>query len=151
MIDGVVVKSLKVVADERGHLMEILRSDDEVFEKFGQVYLTTVYPGVIKAWHMHRGRNDNIACVRGMIKLVLYDGRDGSPTAGELVEVFLGEDRPVLVHIPRGVRHGLKCISGHEAYLVNIPTELYDHEEPDDELLPFDTAEITYDWEVKMG
>jgi dTDP-4-dehydrorhamnose 3,5-epimerase len=46
MIDGVKVKDLKVIPDERGLLMEMLRSDDEVFQKFGQVYVTMVYPGV---------------------------------------------------------------------------------------------------------
>ena len=151
MIDGVVVRNLRVIPDERGHLMEMLSSDDEVFEKFGQAYVTTIYPGVVKAWHMHRVRDDNVVCVRGMIKLVLFDGRDGSPTGGGLMEVFLGEHRPALVHVPRGVRHGWKCISDVEAYVVNMPTEPYDHGDPDEERLPYDSGEIPYDWEVKMG
>ena len=48
MIEGVKVKKLKVIPDERGRLMEILRNDDECYEKFGQVYMTTNYPGVVK-------------------------------------------------------------------------------------------------------
>ena len=44
-------KKLTVNVDERGRLMEILRNDDENFECFGQVYMTTAYPGVTKAWH----------------------------------------------------------------------------------------------------
>ncbi|MCJ7832051.1 MAG: dTDP-4-dehydrorhamnose 3,5-epimerase, partial [Actinobacteria bacterium] len=35
-IDGVLTKSLRVIPDERGRLMEILRADDEIFGKFGQ-------------------------------------------------------------------------------------------------------------------
>lgn len=151
MIDGVETRKLRVVSDERGHLMEMLRSDDEVFEKFGQVYVTTTYPGVIKGWHLHHRQDDNVVCVRGMIKLVLYDGREGSATRGEVQELFLGEHNPVLAHIPRMVFHGWKCISDHEAYIVNIPTELYDHDDPDEHRLPLDTPEIPYDWEIKMG
>ncbi len=151
MIDGVVVKKLRVVPDERGHLMEMLRSDDEVFEKFGQVYLTTIYPGIIKGWHMHARQDDNVVCVRGMIKLVLYDAREDSATRGEVSELFPGENNPVLVHIPRGVYHGWKCISEHEAYVVNVPNELYDYDEPDELRLPYDTDEIPYDWTIKMG
>lgn len=151
MIDGVEIKNLRLVPDERGHLMEMLRSDDEIFEKFGQAYVTTTYPGVIKGWHMHRKQSDNVVCVRGMIKLALYDGREGSASLGEVTEVFLGEHRPVLVHIPMGVYHGWKCISEHEAYIVNMPTELYDYDDPDEHRLPFDTGEIPYDWEIKMG
>ena len=150
-IDGVAIKQLRVIPDERGRLMEMLRSDDEVFERFGQSYVTTTYPGVVKAWHMHKKQNDNVVCVRGMIKLALYDGREGSSTKGEVMEIFLGEHRPILVHIPREVYHGWKCVSEYEAYVVNTPTELYDYDEPDEYRLPFDAKEIPYDWELKMG
>jgi len=151
MIEGVVVKQLKVVPDERGHLMEMFRSDDEVFERFGQAYVTTTYPGVVKAWHMHNKQDDNVVCVRGMVKLGLYDGRKHSGTSGEVMELFLGEHRPVLVHIPRQVYHGWKCVSVEEAYVVNVPTELYDYDDPDEQRLPYDTGEIPYDWDIKMG
>ena len=150
-IDGVVIKQLRVIPDERGRLTEMLRSDDEVFERFGQSYVTTTYPGVVKAWHMHKKQNDNVVCVRGMIKLALYDGREGSSTKGEVMEIFLGEHRPILVHIPREVYHGWKCVSEYEAYVVNTPTELYNYDEPDEHRLPFDAKDIPYDWELKMG
>ena len=78
MIEGVKVKKLKVIPDERGRLMEMLRSDDDLFVKFGQVYMTTAYPGVVKGWHLHDVQWDNVVCVKGMIKLVLHDARDGS-------------------------------------------------------------------------
>lgn len=78
MIDGVKTKELKFIADERGRLIEILRSDETLFEKFGQVYVTTNNPGVIKAWHLHKVQTDNVACVKGMIKLACYDAREGS-------------------------------------------------------------------------
>jgi dTDP-4-dehydrorhamnose 3,5-epimerase len=151
MIEGVAVKNLRVVPDERGHVMEMLRSDDEVFEKFGQAYITTIYPGVVKGWHMHLEQDDNVVCVRGMIKLVLFDDRDGSPTRQEIMELFLGEHHTVLVHIPRGVYHGWKCISDEEAFVMNISTELYDYDDPDEHRLPFDTDKIPYDWSIKMG
>lgn len=151
MIEGVAVKNLRVIPDERGHVMEMLRSDDDVFERFGQVYMTTIYPGVIKGWHMHLKQDDNVVCVKGMIKLVLFDDREGSETSRELMELFLGENRPVLVHIPRGVYHGWKCISDDEAFVINIPTELYDYESPDEHRLPYDSDRIPYDWAIKMG
>ena len=78
MIDGVIVKKLKVIPDERGRLMEIMRSDDTFFKKFGQVYMTTAYPGVVKGWHYHKKQADNMAVVRGMMKIVLYDSRKKS-------------------------------------------------------------------------
>jgi len=146
VIDGVGTKPLKVIPDERGRLIECLRCDEDMFVKFGQFYITTTYPGVVKGWHMHRLQSDNIACVRGMIKLVLYDGREDSPTHGAVTEYFLGEHRPALVRVPAGVWHGWKCVGVEEAYIVNAPTEPYCYDAPDQEELPQDTELIPYDW-----
>ena len=151
MIDGVLIKKLKVIPDERGRLMEIFRRDDEFFEGFGQVYLTTTYSGVIKAWHCHKIQSDNIAVVRGMLKLALYDMREDSPTKGELNEFFIGEHNPILVHVPSNIYHGWKCVGSEEALVVNCPTEPYNYSEPDEYRLPYDTDQIPYDWGIKMG
>ncbi len=151
MIEGVKIKNLRVIPDERGRLMEILRSDDELFIKFGQVYLSTTYPGVVKGWHMHKKQWDNVCCVHGMIKLVIYDGREDSPTHGEINEFFIGVHNPKLVQIPPGIYHGWKCISQEEALVINIPTELYNYTEPDEYRLPPDASEIPYNWARKDG
>jgi dTDP-4-dehydrorhamnose 3,5-epimerase len=151
MIQGVKTKALRVVPDERGRLMEILRVDDVLFEKFGQVYLSTTYPGIIKAWHFHKKQDDNITVVRGMLKLVLYDAREDSPTRGEVNEFFIGPHNPMLVHVPKNVYHGWKCTGLEEALVINCVTEAYDYHDPDEQRLPFDSKEVPYDWAVKMG
>src|SRR3970282_1890431 len=116
------VKQLKVITDERGRLMEILREDDEIYMRFGQVYLTTGYPGVVKAWHYHKAQCDRFCVVKGMMKVVLYDSRDGSATKGEVNEFFLGEHRPILLRIPPLVYNGFKTVSTGEGLLMNITT-----------------------------
>ncbi len=151
MIDGVIVKKLKVIADERGRLMEILRSDDNFFEKFGQVYMTTAYPGVVKGWHYHKKQSDNMAVVKGMMKIVLYDSRKESATFGEVNEIIAGIHNPVLVNIPPFVYHGFKCISEDEAIVVNTPTEVYNYAEPDEFRVPAHGSDIPYSWERKDG
>jgi len=151
MIDRVRVKKLKVIPDERGRLMEILRNDDEIFQQFGQVYMTTTYPTVVKAWHFHKIQTDNVAVVKGMLKLVLYDPREGSPTKGEVNEFFIGEHNPILVQIPPGVYHGWMCISEQEAIAVNCPTDVYNREDPDEyRIHPHENA-IPYTWAKKDG
>ena len=151
MIDGVMIKKLTVIADERGRLMEILRADDAMFAGFGQVYMTTAYPGVVKGWHYHKRQSDNMAVVRGMMKIVLYDGREGSKTIGEVNEFFAGVYNPILVHIPLLVFHGFKCISPEEAIVVNTPTEAYNYREPDEFRVHPHKNDIPYDWERKDG
>jgi dTDP-4-dehydrorhamnose 3,5-epimerase len=151
MIDGVKIKKLRVIPDERGRLMEILRRDDEIFQKVGQVYTTTTYPGVVKAWHKHEKQTDNIACVAGMIKMALYDGRSNSPTFKEINEFYLGIHNPQLVQVPAGVYHGWMCVSQEEALIINTPTEMYDREHPDEQRLHPHESGIPYDWRRKDG
>lgn len=150
-IEGVVVKQLSVHPDDRGRLMEILRADDPLFERFGQVYVTTTYPGVVKAWHLHKRQTDNMCAVAGMFRVALYDARDGSPTRGTLQEVYMGVHRPVLLRIPPGVYHGWLCVSGEEGIVVNVPDQPYDRENPDEYRLPHDAPDIPYDWSRRMG
>ncbi|MBP2669015.1 MAG: dTDP-4-dehydrorhamnose 3,5-epimerase [Deltaproteobacteria bacterium] len=151
MIDGVKIKQLKVIPDERGRLMEILREDDDIFMRFGQVYLTTGYPGVVKAWHYHKVQNDHFCVVKGMMKVVLYDARDGSPTKGEVNEFFLGEHRPVVLRIPPLVYHGFKTISQEEALLINVSTQVYRHDGPDEFRVHPHENDIPYKWARKDG
>ena len=151
LIDGVIIKDLRVIPDERGRLMEIMRNDDPFFQEFGQVYMTTNYPGVVKAWHAHRSQTDHVACLQGMIKLVLYDGRPESPTHQMVNEFFVGIHNPKLIVIPPMVYHGWKCVSTEESLVVNIPNKLFDYQQPDELREPHDAEHIPYDWDIKMG
>lgn len=150
-IAGVKTKPLKVISDERGYLMEILRADEpELFTRFGQVYVSATYPGVVKAWHYHEKQVDNFACIAGMVKLVLVDTRPASPTNGAVNEFFIGNQNPVLVQVPNLVYHGWKCISLDMALVVNVPTEPYDYAQPDEyRVAAHDT--LPYDWSRKDG
>ncbi len=150
-IAGVKTRPLRLVPDERGWLMEILRADDgEMFSKFGQVYVSATYPGVVKAWHYHKVQADNLACVFGMVKLVLVDTRPGSPTEGVVNEFFIGSQQPMLVQVPNLVYHGWKAIGDTVALVVNTPTELYDYANPDEfRIDPHGT--LPYDWSRKDG
>ena len=150
-IEGVKIKHLTVIPDERGRLTEMLRRDDDIFTKFGQVYLTTAYPGVVKAWHYHKKQADNFVVVKGMMKVVLYDAREGSSTFGRINEFFMGDYNLMLLRIPEGVYHGFKCISETEAMVINIPTEPYNHQAPDEYRVSPHSKDIPYDWKRKDG
>jgi len=146
LIEGVKIKKLKSIPDERGRLMEILRNDDELFRKFGQVYITTAYPGVTKAWHYHKKQTDNFALIKGMAKIVLFDNRTDSPTKGMINEFLLDMHNPLLIRIPEMIYHGFKCVSDEEVIILNIPTEIYNYEDPDEFRIDPHNNDIPYDW-----
>ena len=150
MIQGVEIKQLARHADERGFLMELLRSDDPVFTKFGQCYVSMNYPGVIRAWHYHKKQDDFFVVVKGMIKVGLYDLREGSPTQGETAELYLGDNNSIMVKIPIGVVHGYKTVGTEPSLLINFPSELYNPQEPDEYRLPWDTDQIPFDWDIQF-
>ncbi|MGB2662042.1 MAG: dTDP-4-dehydrorhamnose 3,5-epimerase family protein [Candidatus Omnitrophota bacterium] len=146
MIEGVKVKKLKVIPDERGRLMEIFRRDDDIFEQFGQVYMTTAFPGVVKAWHYHKKQTDNFTCIRGKMRLGLYDAREGSPTFGNVEEYVISLENPLLVQIPPDIYHGFKCISDEEAVVINTVTEPYDPGNPDEHRVDAFENDIPFNW-----
>lgn len=151
MIDGVNERPLRTIPDQRGRLTELVRSDDEDFVQFGQVYLSVTLPGVVKGWHLHTRQYDMVACVSGMILLVLYDDRAGSPTHGEVNEFYLGTHAMNRVRIPAGVQHGWKCVSDREAMVINLTSELYNYEEPDEIRVDPHDNKIPYDWTRRDG
>lgn len=152
MIEGVRTKQLKRHADERGFLMEMLRTDDEEFyTRFAQTYVSLNYPGVIRAWHYHKLQTDLWVVPRGMVKAVLYDSRPDSPTNGEVQEFFMGEQNMILLRIPVGVMHGYKTVGVEPSLLVNFPDQLYNPANPDEYREPYDTTKIPYNWDIKMG
>ncbi len=149
MIDGVVVKPLRQILDERGKVMHMLRNDAPHFRAFGEIYFSCVYPGAIKAWHLHTEMALNYAVPVGNVKLVLYDGREGSPTRGELQELFTGPDAYQLIHVPPGVWNGFKGIGAVPALVANCATIPH---RPDEIVRkdPF-TKDIPYDWSLRHG
>ena len=148
-IDGVQIVPLKKIPDERGTIYHMLRSSDPHFKKFGEIYFSKIYRGAIKGWHIHKEIDLNYCCLSGMIKLVLFDDRPQSPTKGNLMEIFLGEDNYVLVIIPVGVTNGHKGIS-ETALLASCPTLPHDKLSPG-EMVRVDPHKnnIPYDWDRK--
>jgi dTDP-4-dehydrorhamnose 3,5-epimerase len=147
MISGVVVAPRRIIPDDRGKVMHVLKATDPEFEKFGEVYFSTVYPGVVKGWHLHREMVINYAVPVGMIKIVLFDSREGSATKGELQEIYLGEDNHALVKVPVGVWNGFKGLGVKPALVVNCATIPHDPKEI--ERMDPHNSFIKYDWSLK--
>ena len=148
MIDGVIIKPLKKIADERGTILKMQQGNDSEFKGFGEIYFSTVYPDVVKGWHLHENAILNYAVIRGMIKLVLYDTRTNSVTNGELQELYIGEQNYCLVQIPCGVWNGFKCVGTKSAIvadLINISHDIDKMVRMD----PHNNDIIKYDWSRK--
>lgn len=145
MIDGIMTKSLTTYPDQRGFFREIIRKTDNFFDEgFGQFSHSMMYPGVAKAWHIHKTQVDWWYVPIGNLKVVLHDKREDSPTRGETQEIYLGENYPAqVVKIPPGVAHGCKVVGG-VTHLFYITSKTYD---PDEEgRIRYDDSEIGYDW-----
>jgi dTDP-4-dehydrorhamnose 3,5-epimerase len=148
-IDGLRVTPLRRIPDERGAVFHMLRADSEGFESFGEIYFSMVYPGAIKAWHLHREMTLNYAVPVGMVKLVCYDDRAESPTKGNLVELHVGELQYALVTIPPLVWNGFKGEGSGPALVANCATVPH---HPDEIVRcdPF-SPHIPYDWALRHG
>ena len=146
MIQGCSVRELVVHPDDRGRLFEVLRRDDVEFQRFGQVYVTTARPGIVKAWHCHRLQTDFFCLIEGRARFALYDPRPDSPTVGQIDEIECDSERPRLIVIPPHVYHGFKNIGDREVICMNCPTEPYNHLTPDEIHVDPYNNDIPYDW-----
>ena len=149
MIEGVLISPLRQILDERGKVMHMLRADSPHFQQFGEIYFSTVFPGAVKAWHRHKRMVLNYAVPHGNVKLVLYDDREDSATAGEIMKLFLGPDNYSLVTIPAMVWNGFKGLGDHAAIVANCATIAHEPDEID-RLDPAGT-DIPYDWGIRHG
>lgn len=145
-IEGVAVVPLRRIADERGTVMHMLKCTDPHFIKFGEIYFSTIYPGVVKGWHLHHRMVLNYACVHGRIKMVLFDDRAGSPTRGNLMEIFLGPDNYSLVQVPTDVWNGFKGMGTEMALVANCATIA--HDPTQSERMDPHGTQIPYNWAV---
>jgi len=149
MIDGVMVVPLRKIPDERGAILQMLKATDPHFRQFGEIYFSLVYPGVIKGWHVHSRMTLNYAVPIGMIKLVLYDARNGSGSKGRIMEIFTGELDYRLVSVPPGVVNGFKGIGITPALVANCATHPHDPTGAEMTRIPPFDNDIPYDWSLK--
>lgn len=156
-IQGVQIKKLKLIPDDRGFLMEMLRDDDKIFKGFGQVYITGAKKGVAKGWHYHKKQTDNFVCVEGKALIPLVDFRKKSPTYKKVQEFVLeappSVKEPILLQIPPHVLHGFTAYRCASTKIINIPSIHYFYDKPDEYRYPWDSKDIPYKWpkEVKSG
>ena len=142
MIEGVIKTPLRQIFDERGKVMHMLREDSSTFTRFGEIYFSSTYPGVVKAWHLHKRMTLNYAIVSGEIKLVLYDNREFSSTRGQVQEIFISPENYMLITVPPLIWNGFKCVGTQSAILANCATLPHQSDEierklPNDSLIPY--------------
>ena len=151
LLAGVVLRRTRPVPHEDGHLTEVARTDwPELGNPVVQVHVTTTLEGRIRAWGLHQLGTDRLFVVSGIVKIVLFDGRNTSPTFGQFNEFVVSDRAPALLCIPPNVYHGWKNIGTSEASIINMPDRAYDHDRPDALDLPWDSEAarrtIPYVW-----
>jgi dTDP-4-dehydrorhamnose 3,5-epimerase len=145
LIDGFEIRRARTHADERGTLCEIfdLRwgfADDPIV----YAYLVTLGARQIRGWVLHRVQTDRLFIYAGTLKIVLYDARTDSSTYGRLNVFYFGAHDRALVTVPAGVYHAVQNVGDDEGAFVNLPTEPYNHDDPDKYRLPVDNDVIPY-------
>ena len=148
-IDGVFVREVKHVPRDHGVITEVFRPEwDPTGLPIVHIYQSRLFPAAIGAWSCHAKTVDRLFVNQGHLKVVLYDGREESPSFGRIAELHVGDARPAFLVLPIGIWHGLQNLGSTDALVLNCPTRAYDYEDPDHYRLPFDSPEIPYTWAV---
>ena len=151
-IDGVTVREVLHVPRDHGVITEVYRPEwDPSGLPVVHVYQSRLFPGAIGAWSCHAKTIDRLFVNQGHLKVVLYDGRESSPTYRRVMELHAGDARPAFLVLPIGVWHGLQNLGSSDALVLNLPSRAYDYEDPDHYRLPWDSPEIPYRWSTSGG
>ena len=145
-IDGVIITPLKIIKDNRGSVMHMLRSDHQIFKSFGEIYFSTIYKDKIKAWHLHKEATLNYVCIKGIVKLVLFDDRSSSSTKGNYQELILSPKNYFLVTIPPFIWNGFIGLDKSESIVANCIS--LPHDESEMVRRKHDDKYFRYDWKV---
>ncbi|MCJ7740670.1 dTDP-4-dehydrorhamnose 3,5-epimerase family protein [Candidatus Microgenomates bacterium] len=144
MIAGVKITKLKQIVDERGKVMHMLKRTDPVFQRFGEIYFSTVHSGIIKGWHLHKKMTLNYTVPYGKIRLVLYDGRQNSKTKGKIMKITISPKNYYLVTVPPGIWNAFAGLGKTDSIVANCATIPHDPEE----IIRLDpySDKIPYEW-----
>ncbi len=152
MIHGVVIRRIATQEDERGEVCEILNPAWGVHPApIVYVYQTTLRPGRIKGWVVHREQDDRLFVSMGRLRIGLFDNRPESTTYRMLNVFTVTERSRALVIIPRNVFHGVQNVGETEAVFINMPTRPYNHANPDKYRLPLKNDLIPFDFNTPAG
>ena len=144
-IEGVIVRPLRQIIDNRGAILHMMRKDSELYEKFGEVYFSEILSGMVKAWRKQTEKIQNLAVPVNKIRLVIYDSRPNSKTRGKIKEYEVGRpDHYNLIHIPPMLWYGFQSLEGQTALIANCAN--YPHNPDETESLPYDSDQIPYQW-----
>lgn len=144
LIHDVRILPLKKIPDHRGMVMHMLRCDDAHFEKFGEIYFSTVNPGIVKGWHIHSKMTLNYAVIAGKIRLVLFDDREGSSTQGAVQEIILGAENYSLVQVPPFIWNGFQGLASEPSIVANCST--HPHDPAEIQRIDACSSQVPYQW-----
>ena len=152
LIEGVRIRDVPTHVDERGSVVEIydlrwLWHPAPVVS----AHCFTIRPGFVKGWGLHKTHEDRYFILQGDMVLVLYDPRPDSSTYGHVCKIPMTELNRRLVNIPKFVWHAEHNVGSTDVVVIDMPTEPYDHANPDKYRLPLDTDRIPYKFERRLG
>jgi len=149
-INGLKVRDLIVNVDDRGTLVELLRTDfaevyDTLFRKDSenvhQIYLVQNHNDSVRAFHKHSKLVDFFCIIHGVAKFIFFDDRKDSSTYKYRQIINVTDKRLQMICVPTGVFHGWKADKG--TILISVANELYMGKDKkgvlDEERIPWDT------------
>ena len=119
------INKLEVHEDERGWLVNLLRSN-ELEKPVKQLHISSILPNHIRGNHYHSKRIEWFFVVAGKAKLCLKD-----LGGGKKVCFKLSEKEPKVITIFPSIAHAVKNIGKETVYLVSAQSDIYNPKSPD--------------------
>lgn len=131
IIEGVLVTPQKRILNPKGDILHAMKCSGAGYVGFGEAYFSTVHSGVIKGWKRHRSATLNLIVPVGRVRFVVYDDRPHSVSAGQFLDVTIGEENHARLTVSPGLWVAFTGVSKGLNMLLNISSEEHDPAEAD--------------------
>lgn len=142
LIKDVTLTPLRIIENPSGNILHAMKQQESSFAGFGEAYFSTVGYGVVKGWKKHTKMVLNLVVPCGCILFVLFDGRTGTATSGQIMEITLSTTNYQRLTVPPGVWMAFKGMTTGLNMLLNIAS--IPHDPGEAENLPLQNPLIPY-------
>jgi dTDP-4-dehydrorhamnose 3,5-epimerase len=132
---------LKKFENEAGGTWRALRSDDEGYKGFGEIYFTWINSGKTKAWKRHKLTTCNLVVPVGEVLFAV----ETNELRQNFETFILGPRTYQRLLIPPGRWFGFYGLAAQPSLVLNTTDLIHDDEECDNA----QTESFTFDWSKK--
>lgn len=139
-LSEILVTPLRCIETAGGDVLHAMKQGDAGYDGFGEVYISWISSGAVKAWKRHTRMTMNMVVPVGQVQFVFSGKNEAGDDEFRVEEI--GEDHYARITVPAGIWFGFQGLRKPQSLVLNIAN--ISHDPTEVERLPL--SDINYVW-----